>query len=86
MSNRRAAKTWQAILNGSRNVRLEDAMKVAEGFGYSLVRVAGSHHILKHPRVPEVLNLQRRRDGTAKAYQLTQLVGYVERYGLTMKE
>jgi HicA toxin of bacterial toxin-antitoxin, len=78
-------KAWQAIQDGSRNVRFDDAIKVAEAFGYSLVRIAGSHHILRHPSVPELLNLQRREDGTAKAYQLRQLVGYVERYGLTMK-
>jgi hypothetical protein len=40
---------------------------------------------MKHPAVPELLSLQPKRDGTAKAYQLRQLVGYVEQYGLTME-
>ncbi len=79
------AKAWQAIQSGGQNVRFDDAIKVAEAFGYGLVRITGSHHILKHPNVPDLLNLQRRRNGTAKTYQLRQLVSYVERYGLTMK-
>jgi predicted RNA binding protein YcfA (HicA-like mRNA interferase family) len=80
----KATKTWQAILAGSRGIRFDDAIRCAEAFGYRLVRTAGSHRILKHPDVPELLNLQPRPDGTAKAYQLRQLVGYVERYGLRM--
>ena len=30
--------------------------------------------------------MQPQHDGTAKAYQLRQLVGYVELYGLTMED
>jgi predicted RNA binding protein YcfA (HicA-like mRNA interferase family) len=78
-------KVWQAILRGGRNVRFDDALKVAEAFGYRLVRIAGSHRIMKHPSVPDLLCLQPKRDGTAKAYQLHQLVGYVEQYGLKME-
>jgi hypothetical protein len=47
--------------------------------------VAGSHHILVHPRVPELLNLQDAR-GQAKPYQLRQLLRLVERHNLTLEE
>ena len=51
-------KVWQAILDGSRNVRFEDLLRLAAAFGFALKRVRGSHHILIHPAVPDALNLQ----------------------------
>jgi hypothetical protein len=40
---------------------------------------------LRHPKVPELLNLQKVR-GQAKPYQLKQLLHLVERYSLTLGE
>jgi len=37
------------------------------------LRTAGSHHIFTRPGVVEILNLQPRRDGTAKPYQVRQV-------------
>jgi predicted RNA binding protein YcfA (HicA-like mRNA interferase family) len=82
----RPSRTWQAILDGRRNIRFTDVLRVAEAFGYHLHRVAGSHHILKHPRVADVLNLQPDRNGNAKTYQLRQLAAAVERYSLPMED
>ena len=39
-------KTWRRILAGSRDVRFDDLLRVAEAFGFVLRRVSGSHHIL----------------------------------------
>lgn len=60
------SKTWQAVLAGSRNARFEDALRLAEAFGFVLKRVHGSHHILLHPKLPQGLNLQRGSDSKAK--------------------
>ena len=54
----KVAKIWQALLEGSRNVRFDDLIRLAEAFGFELKRVAGSHHILAHPAMAELLNLQ----------------------------
>jgi predicted RNA binding protein YcfA (HicA-like mRNA interferase family) len=80
------AKTWQAVLDGSRNVRFEDLLRLAAAFGFVLKRVRGSHHILTHPAVPDALNLQPDAGGKAKPYQLRQLVDLVEAYGLDLSE
>ena len=49
------------------------------------MRVAGSHHILVHPTMPDLLNLQPGPDGKAKPYQVKQLVALVERHGLKLR-
>ena len=54
----KAAKIWQALLEGSRNVRFDDLIRLAEAFGFELKRVTGSHHILAHPAMAELLNLE----------------------------
>ena len=40
------------------NVAFNEIMNLAEGFGFYLVRVSGSHHLLTHPDIVEVINLQ----------------------------
>lgn len=58
---------------------------LAEGFGFRLERISGSHHILSHPNIPGLLNLQP-LDGQAKPYQVKQFLRLVERYDLPLKE
>lgn len=66
------------------NVRFEDLVDLAQGFGFRLVRVRGSHHIFAHSDLPELLNLQEEK-GDAKPYQIRQLLRVVERYNLTLE-
>jgi hypothetical protein len=67
------------------NVGFADLRSLAEGFGFELRRVSGSHHIFVHPDVQELLNLQDVR-GRAKPYQVRQLLRLVERYGLKLED
>jgi len=71
----------QGALN---NVVFNDMVDLAEGFGFRLVRVSGSHHIFAHPVVPELINLQSVR-GEAKPYQIRQFLRFVERYDLRLE-
>ncbi len=67
------------------NVAFNDMVKLAEGFGFHIVRVSGSHHIFTHPDIPELLNLQSVQ-GQAKPYQIRQLLRLVERYNLRLED
>lgn len=73
------------LLNGSRNVGFADMVNLAEGFGFRLSRVNGSHHIFSHPGVPELLNLQE-VGGQAKPYQVRQFLKLVERHRLRLED
>jgi len=55
-------KLLQKILSGSPNIRFAELVACAESFGFRLDRVDGSHHIFRHPLVPELLNLQDARE------------------------
>lgn len=79
-------KAWQAILDGNRNIRFEDLLRLAAAFGFMLKRIKGSHHILVHRTAPDALNLQPGPGGKAKPYQVRQLVDLVERHGLNLEE
>lgn len=54
-----------------------------EGFGFSLSRTDGSHHIFSRPDIPELVNLQDIK-GQAKAYQLRQFPKLVEKHNLKL--
>jgi len=58
---------------------------LAEGFGFRLDRVSGSHHIFVHEGIPELVNLQEVR-GEAKPYQIRQFLKLVERYNLRLED
>jgi len=47
-------------------------------FGFRLKRVNGSHHILVHNDVPELINIQNVH-GKAKPYQVKQFINLIER-------
>jgi predicted RNA binding protein YcfA (HicA-like mRNA interferase family) len=53
--------------------------------GFTLVRIKGSHHLLAHREVPELVNLQEVR-GEAKPYQIRQALRLVERYDLELED
>jgi predicted RNA binding protein YcfA (HicA-like mRNA interferase family) len=81
--NRR--KLLQRLSRGAlRNVRFEDLVDLAEGFGFKLSRVKGSHHIFTHAEIPGLINLQEVA-GQAKPYQIRQLLRLAERYNLELE-
>ena len=72
----------QGALN---NVGFIDMTNLAEGFGFYLIRVSGSHHLFTHPHVEEMINLQSVR-AEAKPYQIRQFLRLVERYNLRLED
>jgi hypothetical protein len=81
--NRR--RLLRRLLAGSRNVAFADMINLAEGFGFRVIRTRGSHHMLSHPAVPELLNLQP-SGSQAKAYQVRQFLELVEQYQLRLED
>ena len=79
-------RVLERILAGSRNIRFEDARRLAEALGFRLDRVRGSHHIFMHRRPGLRLNLQPDQHGQMKTYQLRQLIDCMEEHGLTLQD
>ena len=74
----------QKILSGSKNIKFNDLTALLEAMGFIPDRVNGSHHIFKHPKVVELINIQDVH-GEAKPYQIRQVVELIEAYNLTLK-
>ncbi len=74
-------KLLRRALSGSKGLRFNELVGLAEAFGFRLSRVSGSHHIFVHKNVPELLNIQD-VGGEAKPYQVRQFLRLVERYNL----
>jgi len=66
------------------SLRFSETRALAEAAGFRLSRVSGSHHILTHPGVAELLNLQEVH-GMAKPYQVRQLLRLLQRYNLVVR-
>jgi len=67
------------------NVAFADLCCLAEGLGFELRRVSGSHHVFTHPAIPQLINLQA-VGGQAKPYQVRQLMRLIERYDLKLRD
>jgi predicted RNA binding protein YcfA (HicA-like mRNA interferase family) len=65
--------------NELRNVAFSDMMALVEAFGFRVERTRGSHHILTHPHIAELVDLQE-VNGEAKPYQIRQSLRIVERH------
>lgn len=79
-----ARKLWERVRQGSQNLSFRELVSLAEAFGFGHKRTSGSHQIFAHPSIPEMLNFQPARDGSAKRYQIRQLITLIERYGLRL--
>ncbi len=75
----------QRLLASTQNASFSDFVMLLGAFGFELDRVSGSHHIFKHPDIPELINIQNVR-GQAKPYQIRQFLKLVERYNLHLEE
>lgn len=70
----RCARLIQRARTAPNALRFRDAVRIALCIGMELERVNGSHHIFVHPGARLVANLQRAKGGSAKGYQVRQLV------------
>ncbi|NJK54514.1 MAG: type II toxin-antitoxin system HicA family toxin [Pleurocapsa sp. SU_5_0] len=78
-------KLLEKILSGSKNIQFDEMVSLVEAFGFRLDRVSGSHHIFKHPDIPDLVNIQNRK-GKAQPYQVRQFLAIVEENSLKLKE
>src|SRR5260370_35590641 len=72
-------KLLKKVLSGSKNVRFDEFVTLIEAFGFTLVRISGSHHIFANPAVPQTISTQSDQNGQAKPYQVRQLTKLVEK-------
>ncbi len=78
-------KILQKILASSKNIRFSDMVNLVQGFGFTLSRTDGSHHIFTRQDIPELVNLQNVK-GQAKPYQIRQFLKLVEKHNLKLEE
>jgi predicted RNA binding protein YcfA (HicA-like mRNA interferase family) len=68
--------------NNPGGLRFEEACKLAEYFGFVQTGGKGSHRVYARVDVLEIVNLQSKKDGKAKRYQVEQILELVEGYSL----
>jgi predicted RNA binding protein YcfA (HicA-like mRNA interferase family) len=79
-------KLLARIISGSKNIRFAEFTALFEAFGFILKRISGSHHIYKHPDVPDLLSVQPDSKDQAKPYQIKQFLKLVEEYSLSLDD
>ncbi len=78
-------KILAKALAGSKNIRFAEFVALLEGFGFSLQRITGSHHIYAHPQIARPFPIQDVK-GKAKPYQVEQLLKLVEEFNLRLED
>ena len=77
----RAKKTLADVLSGhgDQNIRFDALRSLLSSVGFD-ERINGDHHVFTRDDVREIINIQPRRDGTAKPYQVKQVRGIITSY------
>jgi hypothetical protein len=78
-------KVLKKAMLSPKSLRFSEVRALAEGYGFRLGRVRGSHHIFTHSGLHELVNLQD-VGGFAKPYQVRQLLSLIEKYNLVLEE
>jgi hypothetical protein len=81
----RPAKLVELARNNPAGLRFRDLCRIAESFGFVFLRQKGSHRIYAHEGLRQIMNFQDDR-GSAKAYQVRQLLDCVDRNQLRLGE
>ncbi len=71
-------KKNQKIRRNPKNVKFQDLVSWLEDNGFALDRVSGSHHVFIHPVIETPINIQKKKDGSAKAYQVKQAIKIID--------
>jgi len=74
----KADKINQKIRRNPKNLKFQVVVSWLENNGFSLDRVSGSHHIFVHPVIETPINIQNKKDGTAKTYQVKQAIKIID--------
>jgi predicted RNA binding protein YcfA (HicA-like mRNA interferase family) len=76
-------KLLTKILRGASdaNIPFEELCQLLCKLGFDK-RIRGSHHIFTQDGIEEILNLQPRKDGKAKVYQVKQVREVILKYNL----
>ena len=77
-------KLLRKAANNPRDLAFRELRRLVESCGYKLDIIRGSHHIFRHPLVPDRLNLQP-VGKSAKAYQVKQVLEVIQKHNLTKK-
>jgi hypothetical protein len=76
----RLSKLIQKIRNNPKDVRFDDACKVAEAIGFTGKGGKGDHNSFSRTGEPGGLNFQKRGGGKIKPYQAKQLIAMIDKY------
>lgn len=74
----KTGKLNQKIRRNPKNIKFQDLIRWLEDNGFFLDRVNGSHHIFVHPIIETPINIQKKKDGTAKTYQIKQAIKIID--------
>ncbi|MBC8440394.1 MAG: type II toxin-antitoxin system HicA family toxin [Deltaproteobacteria bacterium] len=74
----KADKKNKKIRRSQNNIKFQEFVTWLEDNGFSLDRISGSHHIFVHPIIETPINAQKKKDGTAKAYQIKQAINIID--------
>ena len=78
---------WQNILDripkgqADNNIDFNGLRGVLLRLGFA-ERIVGDHHIFTKDGVKEIINIQPKKDGKAKDYQVKQVRGILKKYGM----
>jgi predicted RNA binding protein YcfA (HicA-like mRNA interferase family) len=71
-------KRNQKIRRNPNSIKFQDLLTWLEDNNFTLDRVSGSHHIFVHPTIETPINVQKKKDGTVKAYQIKQTIKIID--------
>ena len=62
-------------------LRFAELCDLVKCYGFVLARINGSHHMYKHSKLKDVINMQPDKNGKAKRYQVKQVLRVIDDLG-----
>jgi len=84
--NQSCFELFEEVKNNPKGLRFAELILLCKCIGMRRDRVKGSHFIYKMDEPFFLLSIQRMKDGKAKAYQVRQLVDFIEENNLDRKD
>ncbi len=84
--NKRCIELFDFAKNNPKGVRFSDLRRLCMCCGMSHDRTSGSHYVYKHANPSFMVTIQELSDGKAKAYQVRQVIEFIETNDLNRED
>jgi len=80
----RPSKLLELARRSPTGLSFTELQRLVEAAGFTLIRIAGDHHVYTRQGIVEIINLQPKHS-KAKVYQVKQVLALIDKYSIVIE-